>query len=45
MFNAMMEQKEAEKYLRETNAAVRKAYEHYSLMLALANGGRFNAGY
>jgi hypothetical protein len=45
MFNTIMEQKETEKYLRRTNAAVQKAYEHYSLMLALANGGRWDAGY
>jgi hypothetical protein len=45
MFNTIMEQKETEKYLRRTNAAVQKAYEHYSLMLAIANGGRFDAGY
>ena len=45
LFNTMMEQKQTERYLRENNAAVKKAYEHYSLMLALANGGRWDAGY
>lgn len=45
MFNAMMEQKEAERYLRDTNAAVKKAFEHYSLMLTLASGGDINAGH
>jgi hypothetical protein len=45
MFNAMMEQKEVERYLRKNHAAVQKAYEHYSLMLALANGGQFDAGH
>ena len=44
MFEVLMEQKEREKYLRERYPAVKKAYEHYSLMLALANSdGDFNA--
>jgi hypothetical protein len=44
MFEVLMEQKELEKQLRERYPAVKKAYEHYSLMLALANsGGDFNA--
>lgn len=45
MFNTMMEQKEAERYLRETNAAVKKAFEYYSLMLTLASGGDVDARY
>jgi hypothetical protein len=44
MFEVLMEQKELEKYLRDRYPAVKKAYEQYSLMLALANsGGEFNA--
>lgn len=44
MFEMLMEQKEQEKYLRDRYPAVKKAYEHYSLMLALANsGGDFSA--
>ena len=44
MFEVLMEQKELEKHLRDRYPAVKKAYEHYSLMLALANsGGDFNA--
>lgn len=39
MFNVMLEQKEKEKYLRDKFAAVKKAYEHYSLMLKLAESG------
>ena len=39
MFQAVMEQKEQEKYLREKYPAVKKAYEHYSLMLKLAESG------
>jgi hypothetical protein len=39
MFQAVMEQKEEEKYLRDKYAAVRKAYEQYSLMLKLAQSG------
>lgn len=39
MFNVMMEQKEKEKYLRNRYTAVKKAYEHYSLMLKLAEHG------
>ena len=45
LFNTMMEQKEAERRLRSNNAAVQKAYEQYSLMLALANGGKFDTGF
>jgi hypothetical protein len=37
MFEMLMEQKEQEKFLREKYSAVKKAYENYSLMLALAN--------
>jgi hypothetical protein len=40
LFNMLVEQKEHEKYLRETYPGVKKEYEHYSLMLALANGGK-----
>ena len=39
MFQAVMEQKEHEKYLRDKYSAVRKAYEQYSLMLKLAQSG------
>jgi hypothetical protein len=39
MFTAVMEQKEEEKYLRNKYAAVKKAYENYSLMLKLAQSG------
>jgi hypothetical protein len=39
MFQAVMEQKEEEKYLRNKYSAVKKAYENYSLMLKLAQSG------
>ena len=39
MFSMMMEQKEREKYLRTKYPAVQKAYENYSLMLKMAEGG------
>ena len=39
MFEYLMRQKEEEQYLRDTNPAVKKAYEHYSLMLKLAKSG------
>ena len=39
MFEVLMEQKEKEKYYREKYPAVKKAYEHYSLMLTLAKSG------
>ena len=39
MFETLMEQKEEEKYLRNKYPAVKKAYEHYSLMLKLAESG------
>jgi hypothetical protein len=39
MFETLMEQKEKEEYLRFTYPAVKKAYEHYSLMLKLAESG------
>ena len=39
IFNAIMEQKEREKNLKERYPAVKKAYEHYSLMLKLAESG------
>lgn len=39
MFNALMEQKEHEKYLKEKYPAVLKAYEQYSLMLKMAESG------
>lgn len=42
MFETIMEQKENEKYLREKYAAVQKAYEHYSMMLKLANSGELD---
>ena len=39
LFETLMEQKEQEAYLRDSYPAVRKAYEHYSLMLKLAQSG------
>jgi hypothetical protein len=39
MFETLMEQKEREQYLRDKYPAVKKAYEHYSLMLKLAESG------
>jgi hypothetical protein len=39
MFHILLQQKEHEKYLKEQYPAVQKAYEHYSLMLKLAESG------
>jgi hypothetical protein len=39
MFEVLMEQKEREKYLAEKYPAVKKAFEHYSLMLKIAESG------
>jgi predicted subunit of tRNA(5-methylaminomethyl-2-thiouridylate) methyltransferase len=39
MFETLMEQKEHEKYLKDKYPAVKKAYEHYSLILKLAESG------
>ena len=39
LFETLMEQKEKEKFLRENYPAVKKAYEHYSLILKLAESG------
>ena len=39
MFEDLMDQKEHEKYLRNKYPAVKKAYEHYSLILKLAESG------
>ena len=39
LFENLMEQKEQEKYLKNKYPAVKKAYEHYSLMLKLAETG------
>jgi hypothetical protein len=39
MFETLMEQKEREKYLKNKYPAVKKAYEHYSLILKLAESG------
>jgi hypothetical protein len=39
MFETLMEQKERERALRDKYPAVRKAYEHFSLMLKLAESG------
>jgi hypothetical protein len=39
MFEVMMEQKHKEKRLRDKYPAVKKAYEHYSLILKLAESG------
>jgi hypothetical protein len=39
LFEHLMEQKEQEKLLRDRYPAVKKAFEHYSLMLKLAQSG------
>ena len=39
MFENLMEQKERERALRDKYPAVKKAYEHYSLILKLAESG------
>jgi len=39
MFERMTELKEREKYIKNKYPAVKKAYEHYSLMLKLAESG------
>ncbi len=39
LFEHLLEQKEKEKYLRNRYPAVRKAFEHYSLMLKMAESG------
>lgn len=39
MFEHMTQLKERERYLRDKYPAVKKAYEHYSLMLKLAESG------
>ena len=39
MFKYVMEQKEQEEFLKEKYPAVKKAYEHYSLILKLASSG------
>jgi len=39
MFETLMEQKEEERFLKDKYPAVKKAYEHYSLMLKLAKSG------
>ena len=39
LFEHLMEQKDREKRLRENYPAVKKAFEHYSLMLKLAESG------
>ena len=39
MFEHMTQLKEREQYLRDKYPAVKKAYEHYSLMLKLAESG------
>lgn len=40
LFEVMMDQKHEEAVLRDTNIAVKKAYEHYSLMLSIAKAGK-----
>ena len=42
LFEILMEQKEEEKFLKEKYPAVKKAYEHYSLMLKLAKSGELD---
>jgi len=39
LFETLMDQKEQEAYLRNNYPSVKKAYEHYSLMLKLAQSG------
>lgn len=39
MFETLMEQKEEERKLRDKYPAVKKAYEHYSLILKIAESG------
>jgi hypothetical protein len=39
MFETLMEQKEHERALRDKYPAVKKAYQHYSLILKLAESG------
>lgn len=39
MFEILMQQKEEEQYLRTKYPSVKKAYEHYSLMLKMAESG------
>jgi hypothetical protein len=39
LFQNIIQQKQEEKYLRERYPAVKKAYEHYSLILKLAESG------
>jgi DNA repair ATPase RecN len=39
MFETLMKQKEQERTLRDKYPAVKKAYEHYSLILKLAESG------
>jgi hypothetical protein len=41
LFETMMQQKENEKLLREKYSAVQKAYEHYSLVLKMAQSGEY----
>jgi hypothetical protein len=39
LFETLMQQKERERYLRDKYPAMKKAYEHYSLILKLAESG------
>ena len=39
IFEILMEQKEHEKFLRDKYPAVKKAFEHYSLILKMAESG------
>jgi hypothetical protein len=39
IFETLMEQKEQEKFLRNKYSSVQKAFEQYSMMLALAKSG------
>jgi hypothetical protein len=39
LFETIMDQKQQEQYLRDKYPAVKKAYEHYSLILKLAESG------
>jgi hypothetical protein len=39
LFRGILAREEEESFLRHTNAAVKEAYEHYSLLLNLAKNG------
>jgi hypothetical protein len=43
LFNTLMTQKQKEKFYKDKHPAVKKAYEHYSLLLKLAQSGELDA--